>query len=125
MRTVLSKKNKIGIVIAAVIAVPDLLSVVSPPTPDGETGPPIGILIVSSILAVITLVAVYFAWRGNAAALRVVAGTRVLGVLTSLPAFFVDVPAGLKVAVAVYVVLTIAALILMFSPAKQPADVSV
>ena len=39
--------------------------------------------------------------------------------LTSLPAFFVDVPAGLKVVVAVGVVWTIVMVVLMFSPPKR------
>ena len=46
------------------------------------------------------------AWRGNRAALRVVAGS-LMNLLTALPAFFVDVPAWIKLAVGVSVLLSV------------------
>ena len=37
----------------------------SSPTPDGEEGPPLAILVIGSILGVVALVAAILAWRGN------------------------------------------------------------
>jgi hypothetical protein len=67
---------------------------------------------------------VVIAWRtGNRAAIRVAAGTLILNLLTSLPAFFVDIPAGVKALVGVSVLVTVLAVGLMFSPSRQSAPV--
>ena len=75
------------------------------------------------MLGVIGLVAAVIAWRGNRTALRVAAGALVLNALTSLPAFFVDVPAFIKLAVAGSVIVTVVTLILMFSTTRRPVPV--
>jgi len=118
----ISTRQKVGLVIAGVISAANLPSVFVP-TPDGEEGPPYGILVLGTVLGVIGLVAVVAAWRGRRDALRVTAGVLILGMLTALPAFFVDVPAGIKVLTGVVTLLTIAAVVLMFSPARRPAPV--
>ena len=65
------------------------------PTPEGEVGPPFGILVLGPSVGVITVVAVVIAWtKANRGAIRVAAGARIVSMLTALPAFFVDVPAG-------------------------------
>jgi hypothetical protein len=102
----------------------DSIPSVVAPTPDGEIGPPLGILILGSVLGVIGLVAVLVAWRtGNPAAVRVAAGALIVNMLAGLPAFFVDVPAGIKVLVGVSVLLTVLAVALMFSRTSRPAPV--
>ena len=78
------------------------------PTPDGDEGPPLAILVGQ-------LGARHHRARrrrhrvasGNRAAIRVAAGALILNALTSLPAFFVDVPAGLKLSSGVSVLLTV------------------
>ena len=78
------------------------------------------ILIACSVLGVVALVSAIVAWRqGSRPAARLTAGCLVVITLTALPAFFVDVPAGIKVLVAVSVLLTVAIVVLMFSPAKR------
>ena len=120
----LSTKNKVGLAIAGLLGVVDSLSVLTP-TPDGEVGPPFGILVLGSILGVITLIAVVVGWtKANRAAIRVAAGARIVSVLTALPAFFVDVPAGIKILVTVAVVLTVVSVVLMLSPARQTSPVT-
>ncbi len=114
-----STRQKVGLVIAGLINLGNIPSVFTP-TPDGEVGPPYAVLLLASVLGVIGLVATVLAWRGNNAALRVAAGALVINVLTSLPAFFVDVPAFIKALVALSVVVTMIALVLMFSPARRP-----
>ena len=64
------------------------------------------------------------AWRtGNQAAFRVTAGALVVNAIASLPVFFVDVPAGLKLVVALSVLITVLGIVLMFSAARRPVAV--
>jgi len=119
----ISTRQKVGLVLAGVMSVINIPSVFFP-APDGDEGPPLAVLAVNSVLGIIGLVAVVIAWRsGNKAAVRVAAGTLILNAITSLPAFFVDVPAGLKAVVGVSVLVTVATVVLMFSPARRPAPV--
>jgi len=120
---ILTTKNKVGLALAGLLGVLDLPSFLEAPS-DGETGPPLGILILGSICGVITIIAVVIAWRSaSGAAIRVAAGARIVSMLSALPAFFVDVEAFIKVLVTVFVILTIASLVLMFSPARRTTAV--
>jgi hypothetical protein len=120
----LSTKNKVGLAIAGLLGLSDIPAVLMP-TPDGEVGPPFGILVLGSILGVITLIAVVVGWtKANRAAIRVAAGARIVSVLTALPAFFVDVPAGIKILVTAAVILTVVSVVLMLSPARQTSPVT-
>ena len=92
-------RTKTGLAIAALLALVDVVSAFFP-TPDGEDGPPLGVLVLGGILGVLTLALVRPAWRGNRTAARVAVGARILSALSAVPAFFVDVPAGILVAVA-------------------------
>ena len=113
-----STRQRIGLAIGAVLS---LLSIPSAamPVPEGETGPPLVILVLGSALGVVGLVAAFLAWRGNRPAVRVLAGAIIINTLTSLPAFFVDVPAWLKLGVGVSVLVSVTAVVLMFAPAEQ------
>ncbi len=116
-------RQKIGLGLAGLLSALNITSVFLP-TPEGETGPPFAILAVGTLLGVIGLVAVIIAWRsGNRAAIRVAAGTLIINMLTSLPAFFVDVSAALKLLVGVSVLLTVLAVGLMFSPSRRAVPV--
>lgn len=120
---VISGRQKAGLVIAGLLS---LVSVTSAffPTPEGEEGPPYAVLVLGTILGVVGLVGVVIAWRtGNQAAFRVTAGALVINAISSLPAFFVDVPAGLKLAVAISIVVTVLGIVLMFSTARRPVAV--
>lgn len=121
----LSTKNKVGLALAFLLGVIDIPGPVIFKVPEGETGPPMGILVLAAICGVITVVAVVIAWRSaSAGAIRTAAGARIVSMLTSLPAFFVDVPAGVKAVSAVGVVITIVAVVLMLSPARRMTDAS-
>jgi hypothetical protein len=122
--TTLTLRNKIGLVIAAVLGLGDLLSLLGP-TPDGQEGPPFAVLVLGTLLGLVTLAAIVPAWRtGSRVALRVVAGTRILSALTSIPAFFVDIPAGLRAAAAVGFALTVVCVVLVLAPAQRRALVT-
>ena len=118
--SILSTSQKVGVALAAVLSLISLPSALTP-TPEGETGPPYVVLILGSVLGLVGLVAAVLAWRGNRGALRVLAGVTIIGALTGVPAFFVDVPAWLKLLVATSVLLSVAAVVLMFSPHRHPA----
>ena len=116
-------RQKVGLGLAGLLSLFSVPSVFTP-TPDGDTGPPFAILVVGSILGIIGLVAVVIAWRtGSRAAVRVAAGALIINLLTSLPAFFVDVSAGIKLLTGVGVLLTVLAVGLMFSTAHRPVPV--
>jgi hypothetical protein len=117
-------RTRTGLVIAALLGVADVVSAFFP-TPDGEVGPPLPIVLLGGLLGIATLAAVVVAWRtGKRGALRIVAGTRVLSAITALPAFFVDIPAWLKLVVAVAVVLTVVCVVLVLSPARRSVTVT-
>ncbi len=116
-------KQKVGLVICALYSLGNIPSAAFS-TPDGEEGPPMAILVVSSILGVVGLVAAIMAWRGNRVALRVAAGAIIVITLTGLPAFFVDVPMGIKALVGFSVVVTVAAIVLMFSGDRRLASIT-
>ena len=116
-----STRQRVGLVIAGLISLSNIPSAAFP-TPDGETGPPYGVLVLGTVLGVVGLVAVVMAWRGNRAALRVAAGAIIINMLTALPAFFVDVPTWLKLLVGLGTLVSITSVVLMFSPARRPAE---
>jgi hypothetical protein len=120
----LTTRNKIGLVLAALLALGDVVSIADP-TPAGEEGPPLIVLVISLLVGVVTLVALVPAWRtGSRTALRVVAGTRILSAILSLPAFFVDVPAGIKIASAAAFAVTVVCVVLVLSPANRRVPVT-
>ena len=118
--TVWSTRNKVGLGLAALYAITNLPSAFFPPDTGSSDGPPMAVLVVCSVLSAVALVAVVVAWRtGSRLAARLTAASLIVVTLTSLPAFFVDVPAAIKAIVAAGVVWTIVMVVLMFSPPKR------
>jgi hypothetical protein len=77
------------------------------PTPDGDEGPPVLVLIVSGALGLVCVVCAVIAWRsGNRLAVRINAAALIINALLSMPAFFVDIAAWVKLGAAVSVLLT-------------------
>lgn len=107
-----------GLIVAIILGLGDLVSMFMIPTDTGaDDGPPIPILILATVLGAVTLGAIWVAWRtGSRRAIRVVAGTRILSALASLPAFFVDIPVGLLLFTATGVALTVICLVLILTP---------
>lgn len=121
---VFSMRNKIGIGLAGLLAVADLPSLAFQ-TPDGKTGPPVAILALSSVCGVITLLAIFLGLRNrNFGAIRIAAGARIVSMLTTLPAFFVDVPGGIKMLAAGQVLITLTAVVLMLTPSQHAVTVT-
>lgn len=112
-------QQKVGLVVCGLLSLANVPSVLVPATPEGEAGPPLAILALGSVLGLIGLVATVLAWRGQRVALRVAAGAIIVAALTGLPAFFVDVPMAVKALVGASVVLTVLAVVLMFSGPRR------
>jgi hypothetical protein len=123
MNSTVTGRQKTGLALAGLLSVTNIPSAFSP-TPEGQEGPPYAVLLVGALLGVVGLVAAVMAWRGHRAALRVCAGALIVNVLLTLPAFFVDVPSWIKAAAAFSVLLTVAAVVLMFSTARRPVPVT-
>jgi len=121
-RSGVNTKQKVGLVLCGLYSLSNIPSFLESP-PDGEEGPPTAILVVGTVLGVIGLIATVMAWRDNRVALRVAAGAIIIVTLTGLPAFFVDVPMWIKAAVGVSVIVTVVAVVLMFSTDRRPAPV--
>ena len=120
----LTRTNKIGLGLAGLLALSDIAGA-GMPTPDGEEGPPLAVLVLGGILGVLTLVCLVPAFRRRSrGAIRVIAGARILSAISALPAFFVDIPTGAKVATAVIVVLTVAVVAMIINPAPARAVVT-
>lgn len=114
-------KNKVGLGLAVFYGIANIPSFLEATDP-GKDGPPLSIMIICSILGVVAAVAGVIAWRNlSRSAARLTAASVIVLTLTSLPAFFVDVPAAIRVLVAASVLLTVAIIVLMFSPAKRSA----
>jgi hypothetical protein len=116
-------RQKVGLVLAALYGLSNIPGFLQGDPAPGEEGPPMAILVVGSVLGLIALVAAVVAWRGNRVALRLAAGSMILITLTGLPAFFVDVPMWVKALVGASVLLTVVAVVLMFSGDRRPATV--
>lgn len=85
------------------------------PTPEGESGPPLGVLILSAAIGLLSVVTAWIAWRnGNRAAVRVTAACVILNAVSTLPAFFVDVDAWIKLVSSLYVLASVLCIVLLF-----------
>ena len=120
----LTARVKVGLALAVLLALADVLGSLLVPVDPAQVGPPLGVLVLAGILGVITLVFVVIAWlRRSRGAIRIVAGTRILSAVTALPAFFAGPPAPFVIAAAVGVTVTVIAVALMLSPARRPVPV--
>lgn len=116
--------QRAGLVLTGVLAAGNIASVLFP-TPEGEVGPPLPVLVLGTLLGVIGTVATVVAWRtGSGRALRLALATIIIGAITALPAFFVDVPPAIKLITAVSVLLTILAVVLCLSGSRTTSEAS-
>lgn len=115
-------RQKVGLVLCGLYSLANVPAALTP-QPDGAgDAPPVGILVIGSVLGVVGLVCAVLAWRGSRVALRVAAGAIIVNTLTGLPAFFVDVPMWVRALVGASVLITVLAVALMFS-GRRPGPV--
>lgn len=118
MRAPFRARNKVGLALAALLAVNDVAGLVTYQASAGEVGPPLGVLILDAVLGVVTLVFVVVGWRTrNRGAVRIAAGSRILSALTVVPAFFAGPPPAIVAFGALMVLVTVVAVALMLAPA--------
>lgn len=115
----LGTKPKIGLGLTILMGLASLPSVLAP-TPEGEVGPPFAILVVGTVLGLASIITAIWAWRtGNRLAIRLTAASVIVNTIAGLPGIFADIPPALRVATAVFTLLAVVAVVLMFS---RPRD---
>lgn len=113
--------NRVGLVLTLILGLGNVASVFFP-TPAGEVGPPFEVLLADTVLAVVVVVGVVVAWvRGSRLAARIAGGCVLLIAISAMPAFFVDVPPGVKALAGAITLVTVLACGLMLAPAKRRA----
>jgi membrane-bound metal-dependent hydrolase YbcI (DUF457 family) len=101
-----TRRQTAGLVIAGLLLISMVPSVLIP-TPEGEEGPPFVV-----------------AWRGHRGAMRVIAAALIINAILTLPAFFVDIPAGLLALAGFSVLVTVVAVALMLAPQRAALPAS-
>lgn len=124
--TEISDRRRTGLILSAVVAFSNIPLAFVPTSKDGSGGPPLGVVVFGVVCAVIILGLLRWAHvSGKAVALRISAGLMVLVALSAVPAFFVDdVPGWAQLAAGGYIVATVIALALLFSPSREHAAVT-
>ena len=127
--TPISSRRKAGLVLGIVVG---LVNVPGSFVPGGETetgsptGPPLFILLFGLVAGILIAGLLAAAWvRRSRALVRVAAVVMVLVALSAVPAFFMpDVPAWIVAFAGLYVLATVAALVLLLAPERQPVPVA-
>ena len=115
--------NRVGFVLVLLFAVLNLIPTEGSPSGDTpQAGPPDVILIADAIIAVAVIAFVIIAWvRSSRLLARLAVAGTVLMALSAFPAFFVPVPAELKLAVAIASVVAFTACVLVLLPSRRAA----
>jgi hypothetical protein len=112
--------RKIGLVLAIFLGLVDV-AFTFVPAPAGEEGaPPFFIVVLGLIVGILTVVGAAIYWRSsNRAAFWTVIGTRIISVLSGVPAFLFGAPTFILVAIVILAVITVISLVLLLRP--EPA----
>lgn len=99
------------------------LSLLAAPTNDEGSGPPLAVLAISAAIGVAVVALLVQSWRRDQSGPRRFAAILlVLAALGALPGLLVaDVPTALQAGAGILVLLTIAAVVLLFYPQRAPA----
>ncbi|MFU8876288.1 hypothetical protein [Micromonospora sp. SL4-19] len=115
-----SRTFTIGLVLAGLLGLGDLATGLFGVGGDGQ--PPLAAAVVITLLGAITLAGTWFAWGGRRGGLVTVIVTRILSGLAVLPAFGDDSISGANVVLlSVGLVVTVAALVLIWPGLRRPA----
>ena len=123
MREQVTTKNRVGLSLAAMLGVVDVIALAFP-TPEGAAGPPFSVLVLNALCGVVTLVAVALAWKGHRVATFVAVAARTISALTALPAFFVGGVPTLVVMLVSVLAATIVSVVLMLAPGAAGSRVA-
>ena len=117
-----TKRMKAGLVLAVLLGLANIPFLFSP-TPDGQDGPPYAVLVLSAVLGAVSVVAAVIAWRsGSRTAIRVAAATVIINAVTTIPALFADIDAGIKVVSAITILVSVAAAMLILGRPTDPTS---
>jgi hypothetical protein len=112
----MSRMNKAGLVVLGLLSVVDLFG---PLLTDGDH-PPMAIAVGGSVVGLISLILLAFAWQGKRWALAPLITLRIASALLAVPAFFVsDVPAGAVAAAGVGVAATVFGVVAVLLPSRE------
>ena len=119
-----SARQKAGFVLAAVVALVNIPGAFIPTSGTDEAapaGPPVAVLVGSLVLGLVVVGLLLWAWRtGRRGPVRAAAVLLVLLALAALPAFFVaSIAAWIRLFAGLYVLATIVAIALLFSPSPR------
>jgi hypothetical protein len=119
-----TRANKIGLVLAALLGLLDVINLfsINTPFPEGMTTPPDWLVVFVASLGLVTLAAIVPAWRGNHRAVLVVVATRILSAISAVPAYFVNVPSYILITTTVLVVVTILAVWLILRTTRPKRE---
>jgi hypothetical protein len=113
-----------GLAISALVGVANILFTLVP-TPAGEDGPPVAVVVVSAGLGLLSIVCAVAAWRSaNRLAVRLNAAALIIEALLTMPGFFVDIDAWIKIVGALAIILTVVALVLTLRRERTPYTVT-
>jgi hypothetical protein len=98
-----SRNHRRGLAALATAGTLDLFSLLALGGPDSA---PVGVILLSVCLGVVTLVGVAAAWRGNRRGLVAAVLARVVDSALTIPAFFLDAPAWVRALVIAMLALT-------------------
>jgi hypothetical protein len=120
-----TRANKTGLVLAALLGLLDVISLfsINTPFPEGMTTPPAWLVILVAVLGLVTLAAIVPAWRGNHRAVLVVVATLILSAVSKVPGYFVTVPSYILVTTTVLVVVTILAVWLILRRPRPEREI--
>jgi hypothetical protein len=117
----LNTKNKAGLGLAGLLGVLDIAGYFFTPDPSADMpGPPDWIVLLDVALGIITVIAVFLAFRSpNKLNVGTTVTARVLSALTAVPAYFVGVPTSIIVLVTAFIAATIITVWLILSSTES------
>jgi hypothetical protein len=123
---VYSSRQKAGFVLGVIVALSNIPLAFIPTngTDVGDQpGPPVSVLVVTLVLGLAICGLLLWSYRtGRKGPIRAAAVLLVVTALLAMPAFFVDgIAAWIRLLAGIYVLATIASMVLLFSPAPRPA----
>jgi hypothetical protein len=106
-----------GLAALAAAGVLDLIELVALGADDEA---PVGVVLFTAGLGLVTLGAVAAAWRGSRAALLVAVAVRVIAVALGIPAYFLDAPGWVVAVITAMIVLSVAGIWLTAPRLRRP-----
>jgi hypothetical protein len=122
--TTSTSRLRAGLALSAVLGLMNI-ALILVPAPAGEDTPPLLVILASAAIGLVSVVCAGVAWRsGYRLAIRINAAALIINALLSLPAFFVNIDAWIKVVSALSVILTVVALVLTLRREHAPFTVT-